>query len=85
VGAGLSSIPTASGGTVWIGGSNTLVCASPVTGEVRGRVTIPTDGGVLEYFGSVTVGGGRTYAYYQNLRAKQAGVITLTPPSACSG
>jgi len=84
-GAGLSSIPTLSGGTVWIGGSHTLVCASPVTGEVRNSIIIPTDGGVVEYFGSVTVSGGRTYAYYQDLRAQQAGVTTLTPPSACSG
>jgi hypothetical protein len=85
VGAGLSSIPAVSGGTVWIGGSNTLVCASPATGKVLKSVTIPTDAGVLEYFGSVTVSGGRTYAYYQNLRAQQAGVTTLTPPRACSG
>ena len=84
-GAGLSSIPTVSGGTVWIGGSHTLVCASPATGQVLKSVTIPTDGGVVEYFGSVTVMAGRTYAYYQDQRAQQAGVATLTPPSSCSG
>ena len=84
-GGGLSSVPTVSGGTVWIGGSHTLACASPVTGEVLRSVTIPTDGGVVEYFGSLTSAGGRTYAYYQDVRARQAGVTTLTPPSACSG
>jgi hypothetical protein len=84
VGAGLDSIPTFSGGTVWIGGSRTLECASPVTGQVLASATIPTDGGLVSNVGSVTVTDGRTYAYYQNLRAQQAGVTTLTPPSACS-
>ena len=47
---------------------------------------IPTDNGVVEYFGSVTVAGnGRTYALYQNQAAQQSGVATLTPPAACSG
>jgi len=84
-GAGLSSIPTVSGGTVWIGGSHTLACASPVTGEVLRSVTIPTDGGVVEYFGNLTVTGGRTYAVYLDNRAHQAGVAVLSPPAACSG
>jgi hypothetical protein len=84
-GAGLDSVPSFSGGTVWIGGSHTLVCADPATGRARASATIPTDGGVVEYFGSVTVTGGRAYAYYQNQRAQQAGVVTLTPPAACSG
>jgi YVTN family beta-propeller protein len=83
-GAGLSSVPTVSGGTVWIGGSHTLACASPVTGQVLASATIPTDGAVVEYFGSVTVLAGRAYAYYADQRAQQFGVATLTPPSACS-
>jgi hypothetical protein len=85
VGAGLDSIPTFSGGTVWIGGSHTLECASPVTGQMLASATIPTDGGVVGNVGSVTVTGGRAYAYYQNLRAAQVGVAALIPPSACSG
>ena len=84
-GAGLGSIPAFSGGVVWIGGSHTLECASPVTGQILKSTTIPTDGGVVEYFGSVTVMAGRAYAYYQDQRAQQAGVATLTPPSSCSG
>lgn len=84
-GAGLESVPTYSGGAVWIGGSHTLECADPVTGQLRHSVTIPTDGGVVEYFGSVTVTGGRAYAYYQDPRSQQSGVATLTPPSSCSG
>jgi sugar lactone lactonase YvrE len=79
-GAGLDSVPTYSGGTVWIGGSHTLECADPATGQVLASVTIPTDGSVLEYFGSVTFTGGRAYAYYQDPRSQQSGVVTLTPP-----
>jgi hypothetical protein len=84
-GAGLDSVPTFSGGTIWIGGSHTLECASPATGQVLASVAIPTDAGVVEYFGSVTVTGDRAYAYYQNQRAQQFGVATITPPNACSG
>ncbi len=84
-GAGLDSVPTFSGGAVWIGGSHTLECADPDTGQQRASVAIPTDRDVVEYFGSVTVTGGHTYAYYQNQQAQQFGVVTLTPPSACSG
>ena len=84
-GAGLDSVPTFSGGAVWIGGSHTLECANPDTGQSRASVAIPTDRDVVEYFGSVTVTGGHTYAYYQNQQAQQFGVVTLTPPATCSG
>ncbi len=84
-GAGLDSVPSFSGGTVWIGGSHTLECADPATGRERASAAIPTDGGVVEYFGSVTVTAGRAYAYYQDQRSQQSGVVTLTPPAACSG
>jgi hypothetical protein len=85
-GAGLDSVPTFSGGAVWIGGSHTLACASPATGQVMASTAIPNDNGVVEYFGSVTVAGnGRTYALYQNQAAQQSGVAALTPPAACSG
>ncbi len=85
-GAGLDSVPTFSGGAVWIGGGQKLACANPATGQVMASTAIPTDNGVVEYFGSVTVAGnGRTYALYQNQAAQQFGVATLTPPAACSG
>jgi hypothetical protein len=84
-GAGADSIPTFSGGAVWLGGSHTLTCADPATGDTRASVAIPTDNGVLEYFGSVTVTGGQTYALYQNQAARQVGVARLTPPAACGG
>jgi hypothetical protein len=84
-GAGLTSVPVLSGGTVWIGGAHTLACASPATGKALASAVIPTDGGVVEYFGSVTITGGHAYAYYLNQHAQQAGVATLTPPRACSG
>ena len=85
-GAGLDSVPTFSGGAVWIGGSQRLACANPATGQVLASTAIPTDNGIVEYFGSVTVAGnGRTYALYQNQASQQSGVATLTPPAACSG
>ena len=86
-GAGLDRRPAYSNGAVWIGGSHTLACADPATGQVRASTSIPTDNGVVEYFGSVTAdtSSGRTYALYQNQAAQQSGVATLTPPSACSG
>jgi YVTN family beta-propeller protein len=83
-GAGLSSVPTSTGGIVWIGGSHTLACASPVTGQVLKTATIPTDGGVVEDVGSVTITHGHAYAYYQDERAHQAGVVILSPPAGCS-
>ena len=84
-GAGLDSVPTFSGGAVWIGGSQKLACANPATGQVLASTAIPTDKSIVEYFGSVTVAGnGRTYALYQNQAAQQFGVATLTPPAACS-
>jgi hypothetical protein len=86
VGAGLYTVPVLSGGAVWLGGSHTLTCANPDTSQVRASTVIPSDNGVLEYFGNVTVAGnGRTYALYQNQAAQQSGVATLTPPAACSG
>ena len=85
-GAGLDSLPTFGNGAVWIGGSHTLACADPATGQVLASTAIPTDNSIVESFGSVTVSGsGRTYALYQNQAAQQSGVATLTPPAACSG
>jgi hypothetical protein len=85
-GGGLASVPTSSGGAVWIGGSHQLVCASPATGQAMVRTTIPADHGVVEYFGSVTVlGDGRAYALYQDRAAHLSGIAALTTPQACSG
>jgi len=85
-GAGLASLPSVSGGAVWIGGSHELICASPATGKALARTTIPTDHGVVEYFGSVTVlDTGHAYALYSDEHAQLTGVAQLTPPAACSG
>jgi hypothetical protein len=87
-GGGLASIPAFSGGSVWIGGSHNLVCADPATGQVQASATIPTDNGVVEYFSSVAVVGGRGYALYLDQAAHgslRTGVVTLTPPAACGG
>jgi hypothetical protein len=85
-GGGLASVPTFSGGVVWIGGTHEMVCASPATGRAIVRTPIPSDHGIAEYFGSVTVlGSGRAYALYQDEKANVSGVAALTPPQACSG
>jgi outer membrane protein assembly factor BamB len=84
VGAGLDSVPTVSGGAVWIGGSNALTCSNPDTGQRRGGTSIPTDHSIVEYFGSVTVlSSGRTYALYQDQKAQLSGLAALTPPAQC--
>jgi hypothetical protein len=85
-GGGLASLPSLSGGAVWIGGTHELVCASPATGKAMVRTTIPSDQGIVRYFGSVTVlGSGRAYALYQDQRVNLSGVAALTPPRACAG
>lgn len=85
-GGGLASLPSYSGGVVWVGGTHELVCASPATGQAMARTPIPTDHGALEYFDSVTVlSSGHAYAQYQDDGAQLAGIARLTPPRACSG
>ncbi len=84
-GAGYASVPVYSGGAVWVGGSHTLSCASPVNGQVLDTATLPTDHQVVEYFGSPTVTGGRAYSYYQDNASQRSGVVRMTPPAACSG
>ena len=85
-GGGLASLPSVSGGAVWIGGSHELICASPATGKTLARTTIPADHSVVEYFGSVTVlASGHAYALYQDEHAQLTGIAQLTPPAACSG
>jgi hypothetical protein len=82
-GAGLDSVPAFSGGSVWIGGGQTLACADPATGHVLASASLPTDGGALEYFGSVAVVGGQAYGYYQDDAAHLSGVVRMTLPGAC--
>jgi hypothetical protein len=82
-GAGADSIPSSTVGTVWIGGTQTLMCASPATGQVLASASIPTDNGALEHFGSIVVTGGRAYALYLDQAGRLAGVARLAPPAAC--
>jgi hypothetical protein len=85
-GGGLASLPTYSGGVVWVGGTHELVCASPATGHALASTPIPTDHGAVEYFDSPTVlSSGHAYTLYQDQGAQLAGVASLTPPAACSG
>ena len=80
-GANGYSVPSYSGGTVWIGGSQTLVCASPATGKVLATASIPRDNGAAEYLGGVAASGGRAFASYSS--PQQAGTAVLTVPSQC--
>jgi hypothetical protein len=85
-GGGLASLPSYSGGVVWVGGTHELVCASPATGRAMASTAIPADHGTVEYFDSVTVlNSGHAYALYQDQAAQLSGVASLTPPAACSG
>jgi outer membrane protein assembly factor BamB len=85
-GGGLVSLPTYSGGVVWVGGTHELVCASPATGHALARTSIPADHNSVEYFDSpVVLSSGHAYALYQDEAAQLAGVASLTPPAACSG
>jgi hypothetical protein len=85
-GGGLASLPSYSGGVVWVGGTHELVCASPATGHALARTPIPTDHGAVEYFDSMTVlSNGHAYALYQDNAAQLGGLASLTPPRACTG
>jgi hypothetical protein len=83
-GGGLASVPVYSGGLIWIGGGQTLVCANPSTGRILSAATLPTDHGSLEYFSSAAVIGTHTYAYYQDDAAQRAGIVQMTLPAACA-
>jgi outer membrane protein assembly factor BamB len=82
-GAGFASVPSYSGGSVWIGGGQTLACADPSTGQVLTSARLPTDHGALEYFSSVAVVDGQAYAYYEDQAARLTGIVKMTLPSAC--
>ena len=84
-GAGFASVPSYSGGVVWVGGSHTLSCASPVNGRILDTATLPTDHSVVEYFGSPAISGGRAYSSYQDNASQLSGLVQMTPPTACSG
>jgi WD40 repeat protein len=83
-GAGLASVPVYSGGVIWIGGGQTLVCVDPSTGHILSTATLPTDHGSLEYFSSAAVIGARAYAYYQDDSAQRSGIVEMTLPAACA-
>ncbi len=84
-GAGFDSLPSYSGGVVWIGGSHTLECVNPANGQTLATATIPTDNGVVEYFGSPTVTNGHAYAYYQDSSSQQMGLARMTPCGQACG
>jgi hypothetical protein len=83
-GAGFASVPSYSGGVVWVGGSHTLTCASPANGRILDTATLPTDHSVVEYFSSPAMVAGHAYSIYQDNAAQRSGVVRMTPPAACS-
>jgi hypothetical protein len=83
-GAGFASVPSYSGGVVWVGGSHTLTCASPVNGRSLDTATLPTDHEVVEYFSSPAIVGDHAYSIYQDNAAQRFGVVRMMPPAACS-
>jgi len=84
-GAGFASVPSYSGGVVWVGGSHTLTCANPADGQILDTATLPTDHSVVEYFGSPALVGSRAYSYYQDNASQLSGLVRMTPPAACFG
>jgi hypothetical protein len=84
-GAGFASVPSYSGGVVWVGGSHTLTCANPANGQILDTATLPTDHSVVEYFGSPALVGSRAYSYYQDNASQLSGLARMTPPAACFG
>jgi hypothetical protein len=80
---GLDSVPTYVNGVVWVGGNASLECLDPASGKVRDSSPIPSDNGVPEHFGSVTVAGGHAYTTFQDQHAQQDGVAAVIPPMAC--
>jgi hypothetical protein len=82
---GWISLPSYSGGVVWVGGTGDVVCASPATGQVLAKADIPADHGVAQYFASPVVSGGQAYSYYQTDASQQTGLARMTPPAACTG
>jgi hypothetical protein len=84
-GGGFASVPSYSGGVVWVGGSHTLTCANPADGQILDTATLPTDHGVVEYFGSPALVGSRAFSYYQDDASQLSGLARMTPPAACFG
>jgi hypothetical protein len=84
-GGGFGSFPSYSDGVVWVGGTGNVVCASPSTGQVLASAAVPTDHGVVEYFGSPVVAGDHAYAAYTDNQSSLTGLARLTPPAACTG
>lgn len=85
-GGGLDAVPSYSGGVVWVGGTQSLSCASAASGQVLASARVPADHGDAEFFSSPVVAGGHAYSFFVNPNGSdQDGLAQLTPPDACSG
>jgi hypothetical protein len=85
-GGGFVTVPSYSAGVVWVGGDQSVSCASPASGQVLASARVPSDHGDAELLSSPAVVDGHAYSFYVNPNgAQQAGLARLTPPAACSG
>jgi hypothetical protein len=84
-GGGFASVPSYSGGVVWVGGDGSLVCASPANGQVLASAPVGADHGLARNFAMIAVAGDHAYAEYQTDASSLSGLARLTPPAACSG
>jgi hypothetical protein len=81
---GFASVPSYSGGVVWVGGDGSLVCASPANGQGLASAPVGADHSVARNFAMIAVAGDHAYADYQTGASSLSGLAQLTPPSACS-
>jgi sugar lactone lactonase YvrE len=84
-GGGFVSAPSYSAGVVWIGGSQSVTCASPANGQILATAAVPGDHGVAQLISSPAVVGDHAYSYYVNNATQLSGLARMTPPAACSG
>lgn len=80
-GGGVDPVVTVSAGVAWAGGSDTLACVDPATGQIRAHVNI---GGNKAAISGLTALNGKLYAVYHGLNAgPREALIEMTPPKAC--
>jgi hypothetical protein len=84
-GGGFVSAPSYSAGVVWIGGSQSLTCASPANGQILATAAVPGGHGAAELISSPAVVSGQAYSYYVNNQTQLSGLARMTPPAVCSG
>lgn len=79
-GGGFSPIPTAAGTSIFTGGTNTVTCSNPATGNTRATTVLPHQTAVF-YTGIVEVHGQFFTGY---LADTATGIARITPPTHCT-